>query len=842
MRAWLTALTAMTWLAVCVQNAAMADEPASVDFASRIRPIFERNCFKCHGPEKQRGGLRLDVRESVLVGGDSGEPAVVPGKVESSALLERVSSDKDDRRMPPKGTRLSVDEVSLLRRWVAAGASWPAEAKGGAVTRGRAAMVVTAADRDHWSFRPLRPIGPPRTRDAGAVSNPVDDFLNTARKAKNLTPAPEADRPTLIRRVTFDLIGLPPDFDDVTAFAGDRRPDAYERVVDRLLASPQYGERWGRHWLDLARYADSDGYESDLDRKTAYRYRDFVIHALNDDMPFDQFVRWQIAGDELEPGNPRALAATGFCTAAPCQETTPADLEENKEKIRYDELDNMLSTTSSAFLGLTLGCARCHDHKFDPIPTRDYYSMLAAFTTAGREDAPLSRPHRDLERWLRAQHRLYREDRMTALKLSDEEKFWLRQPEHFFVPVQIELYKRFGKTLEATDERLLEWMRPEQRKTWETLKSRLPKVKGEADRGIVLLDTAATPNQSFLLGRGSVMNKTSVVTLGFLQVLTDSPSADDFRARAQNRIGRKSTAEDADDGAPGTTYQRAALAEWLTDVEQGAGGLLARVAVNRIWHHHFGEGLTRTPDDFGTQGEKPVHPELLDWLARELVQGGWRLKPLHRRIVTSAAYRQATAYDPAKAAIDPENRFLWHRRPVRLEAEAIRDAMLAASGRLSPQVYGPSFRPLIPAEAIATRSKDAYPADIRDGPANWRRSVYAFIKRSVTNPFVEVFDSPDSTAACGRRNTTAVPTQNLLLLNDPFVRARARDLAERVSREAGADMDCRVRRAYELALSRNPRLDEEKSAREFLAKEGDQASLTDLCHVLFTLNEFLYVD
>ncbi len=318
MRAWLTALTAMSWLAAFVQNAAIADEPAPVDLASKVQSILERNCLKCHGPEKQRGGLRLDVRESVLAGGDSGEPAVVPGKVESSALIDRVSSDKDDRRMPPRGTRLSVDEVSLLRRWVADGASWPTAAKGATANPGRPEMVVTAADRDHWSFRQLRPISPPGTTGAGALSNPIDAFLNNARQAKNLTPAPEADRLTLIRRVTFDLIGLPPSFDDVTAFAGDRRPDAYERVVDRLLASPQYGERWGRHWLDLARYADSDGYESDLDRKTAYRYRDFVIHALNDDMPFDQFVRWQIAGDELEPGNPRALAATGFCTAAPC--------------------------------------------------------------------------------------------------------------------------------------------------------------------------------------------------------------------------------------------------------------------------------------------------------------------------------------------------------------------------------------------------------------------------------------------------------------------------------------------------------------------------------------------
>ena len=337
-------------------------------------------------------------------------------------------------------------------------------------------------------------------------------------------------------------------------------------------------------------------------------------------------------------------------------------------------------------------------------------------------------------------------------------------------------------------------------------------------------------------------NKKSVVTLGFLKVLTGSASAGDFRARAMNRVGRNSTAEDTGDGARGTSYQRAALAEWLTDVEQGAGGLVARVAVNRIWQHHFGEGLSRTPDDFGTQGDRPAHPELLDWLAGELVQGGWRLKPLQRRIVMSHAYRLATTHDAAKAAVDPENRLLWHRRPIRLEAEAIRDAMLAVSGRLSEKLYGPSFRPPIPAEAIATRSKDAYPTDIRDGPSSWRRSVYAFTKRSVPNPFVEMFDFPESTAACGRRNATAVPTQNLLLLNDPFVRARAGDLANRVSKEAGPDTEGCVRRAYSLALGRMPSDSEVNLADEFLSKHSSPESLADFCHVIFTLNEFLYVD
>ena len=817
---------------------AFEDPPSGIDYTSKIGPIFERACLKCHGPEKQRGGLRLDRRDSILAGGDSGQPAIVPGKVDESALLDRVSSAEEDQRMPPNGERLSVQEVASLRQWVKEGAPWPAAIQAGNNSTDRAEMVVTETDRDHWSFRPLLAVTVP---DPVTRQNayPIDDLLNVARRARKLTATTEADRTTLIRRLSFDLVGLPPPFEEVEAFVGDISPDAYERVVDRLLASPHYGERWGRHWLDLARYADSDGYENDLDRKTAYHYRDFVIRALNDDMPFDQFVRWQIAGDEFDPNNPSAVAATGFCTSAPSQETTPSDTEENKAKIRYDELDNMLATTGSALLGLTVGCARCHDHKFDPIPTRDYYAMLSAFTTSKRENASLSKPRRDLERWLREQRRLHREDKMNELKLSDDEKFWLRQPEHFFVPIQIELYKKYGKTLDVTDDAFAAWLKPDQRTTWEGLKARVLEEKVADSRGIVLLDDSSTLRESFVLGRGSVSNKKAAVQLGFLQVLTRTANADDFVAKARSRIV---PGEGQDLPALGTTYQRAALAEWLTDFDHGAGALLARVAVNRLWQHHFGEGLSRTPDDFGTTGEKPTHPELLDWLAGELIQGGWRLKPLHRRILLSAAYRQATTHDEAKAAIDPENRLIWHRRPLRLESEAIRDAMLAASGRLVPEVCGPSFRPPIPAEAIATRSKDAYPTDIRDGPDTWRRSVYAFIKRSVPNPFVEVFDAPESTATCGRRNTTAVPTQNLLLLNDPFVRARAHDFAERIAKESGDNLDRRIQRAYELALSRSPKDDERKSARAFLSENAGHELLADFCHVLFTLNEFIYVD
>ena len=348
------------------------DQPRPVDFAAEIRPILVRACLKCHGPEKPKGGLRLDSLVVAMAGGDSGEPAIKPGHPEASDLMKRIASVDPGVRMPMRGDALERGEIDLLRRWIAEGASWPAERVAAAPAR-PAEKVVTDADRDHWSFRPLRPVVPPVPIHGDRARNPIDRFLLAAMEPKGLSMAPEADRRTLIRRLSFDLVGLPPSPDDVEAFVRDRSTDAYERLVDRLLASPHHGERWGRHWLDVARYADSDGYENDLDRRVAYRYRDFVIRAINADMPFDQFVRWQVAGDEDAPDDPDALAATGFCTAAPSQDTTPADTDENKAKIRYDELDNMLSTAGSGLLGLTIGCARCHDHKFDPIPTRDYY-------------------------------------------------------------------------------------------------------------------------------------------------------------------------------------------------------------------------------------------------------------------------------------------------------------------------------------------------------------------------------------------------------------------------------------------------------------------------------------
>ncbi len=763
------------------------------------------------------GGLTLDTEAGLRKGGGRGR-AVVPGQPDRSLLLQAVAGTHPTLKMPPGG-KLAPAEVALLRDWIQAGAVLPSASS----ERGRAA---------HWAFQPLQKPVIPRVKNRGWVRNPIDAFILRRLEAKGLTPNAAADRRTLIRRVTFDLTGLPPTPEEVGQFVNDRTSDAYPRLVDRLLASPAYGERWGRHWLDLARYADSDGYEADKDRPEAWPYRDFVIKALNEDLPYRTFIRWQLAGDEYAPDNPAAVAATGFLAAGPYVIPVPSDTEHNKLRYRYDDLDNMLSTTSSAMLGLTVGCARCHDHKYDPIPTRDYYQMLAAFTSTERRVASLVRPQRELDQWVAEEKTRLRNAKIDRLPLSDEEKRLLRLPSFFFFVSQARLYKEYGKQLEVSDAELRDSLSPELVRKLEALekaaKAAPQPAKGEPAHALILTDTGPAPAASYLLRRGEVDEAKEPVSPGFLQVLEHGRTPAEYLIAA---------------AAPGaaTTRRRMALAEWMTDTEHGAGQLLARVIVNRLWQHHFGEGLVRTPGDFGLQGEHPTHPELLDWLAGALIRNGWRLKPLHRLMALSAAYQQGDGLDARRAAIDPENRLWWRRRPLRLEAEVLRDATLAVSGGLNRRMYGPAFRPRIPKEAIATRSGDAYPTDIKDSPDLQCRSVYAFIKRSVNQPLMEVFDAPEATAACSRRVVSTVPTQALALLNDPFIREQAEQFAQRASREAGGDAAARVRRAYLLALGRTPTTAEAERAARFL-RQGDARALADFCHVLLTLNEFIYVD
>ena len=696
-------------------------------------------------------------------------------------------------------------------------------------------MVVTEKDRNHWAFRPLGGV------ESIAIKNSVDSFVF----GHDVPTLKEASRRTLVRRLYLDLTGLPPTPEQVGAFEQDSDARGYERLVDQLLASRHFGERWGRHWLDVARYADSDGYESDLDRREAWPYRDWVIRALNDDLPFDTFLKWQIAGDEIAPANPDAVIATGFLAAAPFQDTTPADTEENKLKIRYDELDDMVSTTSLAFLGLTLGCARCHDHKFDPLPTRDYYRMAAVFSTTERRVASLSKPRREFEMWREKQRLAWREAKMTELGLAEDQKYWLRQPEHFAVPAQTKLYKEYGERLKIGDGALRAGLPEPQRGIWDLLEKATAANEGgrlPAEKAWVTVDRQAEPLPQYLLGRGSVLSRKEEVHAGFLQVVSRGKTPEEFLREARP-AGLGNTSDPSVVGADGfihpvTTYQRTALATWLTDVEQGAGALVARVIVNRIWQHHFGEGLVKAPNDFGYQSDPPSNAALLEWLAGELVRNGWHLKPIHKAILMSAAYRQQIGSGPRAL-----------RHPIRLESDALRDSILAVSGQLNRKMFGPPFRPIIPKEAIATRSKDEYPTSIQEGPEIWRRSVYAFVKRSVPNPVMEVFDAPDSSSSCGRRNVTTVPTQALTLMNSQLVRKAAVQFAQRVITEAGTEPAAQIERAYRLALGRGPSVAEKARANEFLQQAPDAGGaalpvegLTDLCHVLFTLNEFIYVD
>jgi mono/diheme cytochrome c family protein len=843
----------------------------AADDTAEARAVLTAHCLKCHGPAKQKGGLRFDSRDGLLNKGDSGSAAVVPGKPDASELIRRVTAKDATERMPPEGAALSVAQVNSLRKWIGAGAKLPQVAP---ATTERSELTVTDDDRRHWAFLPLTKIEPPAVADAGRVRTLIDRFILAGLATKGLTPAAPATREQLLRRVTFDLTGLPPTPEAVEAFVKAADPDAaYRGVVDRLLASPAYGERWGRHWLDVARYADSGGYESDFDRPNAYHYRDFVIRALNDDMPFDEFVRRQLAGDEYHPDDPRAIAATGFLAAGPSPMLPARLLEEERMRQRYIDLDDMVATTGTALLGLTVGCARCHDHKFDPVPTRDYYRILAALHSGDKAEVPLGTraevatnlrarsewekqrqsAEARLKEWLDGQKKklgpAIRVKKIDQLKLADAEKALLRDKAESAEAKA--LAKKHAKALAVTDADLHGAMDDASRRRWDELAGELAAVQKREPRAIPVAlayrDAGAKPAPSWLFRRGDFHDREIPVELGFLTVLTRDKPAAVYWKEAR-------TAGDRTD----TTYQRRALAAWVTDADRGAGSLLARVIVNRVWQHHFGEGLVRTPNDFGVRGDRPSHPELLEWLAAELVGHGWKLKQLHQTILLSTIYRQGTAFEEAKAKADPENRLLWRMRPRRLEAEALRDAILSVSGTLNPKKYGPAFKPPIPADAMVARNiQSKYPTDVADGPAVRRRSVYMFHKRVIPYPLFQAFDAPDAQQCTGRRNITTVATQGLALLNDPFVRARAADFADRLTREVGNDPAQAVDRAYRLAFGRPPTDAErdasveflaaqvrERSAREPKAAAGDvrRLALTDYCQALFGLNEFAYVD
>ncbi|NUM52047.1 MAG: DUF1553 domain-containing protein [Candidatus Hydrogenedentes bacterium] len=802
-------------------------------------------------------------------GGRSRRCLVAPLAVAVLTLTYPISAAEDPsaqlERLRASVTEVQAQRESLLRRLDSIDKA-VSPAKNPKIPHRK----VTDEDRAFWSFQPLKRVDPPAMRNSSWSTTLIDTFIGAALEAKGIAPSPQVSPGKLVRRLYYDLIGLPPSPEEIEAFERDPSPEAYEKLVDHLLASPHFGERWGRHWLDVARYADSDGYEFDIERPNAYHYRDFVIRAFNDDLPFDTFVKWQLAGDECAPENPLALAATGFCTSGPT--VSNQELELNK----YDEWDDMLSTTSVAFLGMTVACARCHDHKYDPISSHDYYRMLSAFTSTKRYEALMApRAEADAYRvkvaeWegrnaeahaaLQAIYSPVRDQlriaRIDALRATDDEKSLLKLAKDDTNESQKKLLAKHAEALKVPDEEIRTQLDAESIAKADAALASIAAIEIEKPvsppLALALTDAKPEPADSYFLARGNPDAKQEKVALGFLSVLPGSE--DDRFAPATLRTADAKT-----------TFRRAALAEWLTDVDRGAGRLTARVIVNRVWNHYFGHGIVRTPNDFGRQGDRPSHPELLDWLAAELVQNGWSLKHIHKLILMSAVYQQSSEYDETAAAIDPDNRLLWRQNPKRLEAEIIRDATLAITNCLNPRMYGPGVFPFMPPDAVATGSTPKWPLDAKDGPDTWRRSIYIFVRRSARMPMIESFDAPDTVVSCGRRLATVTPTQSLSMMNSAFSSDQARFFADRLRAEAGDNREGWVRRAFAFALNRPPTDHElalslgflEKQVQRHIKQEADetktnyyalkdkdvvQSALVDFAQVILSLNEFVYVD
>ena len=980
-------------------------------FKGSVRAVLQAKCVKCHSGERLEGGFDMNTRELAVKGGERG-PAVVPGD-HAKSLFWQLTAHAKEPHMPYERAKLSDSDIAKIAEWIDLGAPYDKpfiEIDESAWTK----KVTAAEGKKHWAYQPLmRQITNPKPQ----IPNPIDGFLLAKLEKAGIAPNPAADRRTLVRRAYLDLIGLPPTPEQVAAFLKDDSPRAYEKVVDELLASPRFGEKQARHWLDLVRFAESHGFEHDYDRPTAYHYRDFVIKALNADLPFDTFVRWQLAGDEIAPADPLALMATGYLAAG----VHSTQITKNEvEKQRYDELDDMLANVGTTFLGLSVGCARCHDHKFDAIPARDYYRMLSTFTTTVRTEVQIDlEPEKyaaakaafDLEhtRFTDARTAFEKEqlparfaawekaqggkplaagwvlprvasgksaggatlaaqpdgstllsgknpttetltfalttdlEGITALRLealahpslvkggpgratngnfalsdvrvlaeplngkgaaavrvklagaratfeqkglgvanaidADAKSAWAVDPQFgkdhaaafaFAEPVGFAGGTKLTVTLSfnnntghgigrprfsisagakpdltasaapegvraalalpaekrtpAQAAALLAWYGPQDAEFAKLQKAEqehaatapkpntvkaliasegLPAVKLHTQGGDFLKET-------HFLRRGDPAQKSGVAAVSFLQALMPG-------AEAQTKWLKPAPAGSR------LSYRRTAFADWLTDTDGGGGHLVARVIVNRLWAEHFGRGLVATVSDFGVRGELPTHPALLDYLATELIRNGWKLKPIHKLIVTSAAYQQSSARDDAKAKLDPDNALVWRQPVRRLQAEVIRDSILFVGGRLNTTMYGPG-----------TLSEESP-----------RRSIYFTMKRSKLIPSLVVFDAPDGTTSVGERPSTTVAPQALYLMNNPYVRAAAYGLAARATGDSKATDAAVVTRAYQIALCRPPTQGELADALAFLkphAGAAREAALADLCQVLFCLNEFLYAE
>ncbi len=912
---------------------------APVDFIRDIQPILANRCVSCHGPEKQRGGFRIDRKADALKGGDIHSPAIVPKKSAESPLIHFVGGLVPGMLMPRKGEPLTPKEIGLLRAWIDQGTAWPDNTE----------IAAPLAAKRHWAFQPVaRPSPPLAALHSPWPRNPIDIFILTRLEKERLAPSPEAERRTLIRRVCFDLIGLPPTPAEVDAFVNDPDPLAYEKLVDRLLASPQFGERWARHWLDVVRFAESHGFETNQPRPNAWPYRDYVIRAFNDDKPYDQFIREQLAGDALGIDE-----ATGFLVAGAWDSVKSPDPVLTAQQ-RADELHDMVATTGSAFLGVTVGCARCHSHKFDPIPQTDYYAIKAVFAgvqhgerrlprtpPADREQQaatirgelerveraldrfiPLARvgaatgtlrppvqPGINVERFPKVEARWVRFTSKATNENSrlepclDELEVWTAEenprnaargehvkrsssgdyngnPKHLLEHVNDGRYGNDRSWIsnqpgrgwvqielpQAVNINKIVWGRDREGKytdrlpvdyrievavqsgEWRTVagsEDRKPFVAGakpeapySAD-GMSAADAAELKRllaeREQLTARLKALTTEPMVYAGKFE--TPGPILRFHRGdpmQPREVVGPSALSELGSKlHLPTDTPERErrlALARWVTDPRHP---LTARVIVNRLWHYHFGTGIVNTPSDFGINGARPTHPELLDWLAVELIEHSWSLKHIHRLIVTSATYRQASTPNEQGLRLDAGSRLLWRYPHRRLEAEPLRDAILAVSGRLDLRMGGPGFDLFDP----NTNYVKVYNSKQRFEPDTWRRMVYQNKPRMQLDDTFGAFDCPDAGQIAPRRTSSTTPLQALNLLNSPFLLQQAGFLTTRLEREAGTDVNHQVRLAFRLLFSREPTTVEVEAATRLIREHG----LTVFARAMLNANEFLYV-
>jgi mono/diheme cytochrome c family protein len=750
---------------------ALAEEGGSgaVDFVRDIAPILEQHCIRCHQPNVKKGDLSLATRADL-----DANDFLSPGSPDESHLLEVVMpAGGAAALMPKEGPSISDHEINLLRSWIAGGAKWPE----GFVVKERA-----KADRSWWSLQKLRLSDPPAPeKDAEWGANRIDRFIVAGLAEKRLHHNPPADRRALIRRVTYDLTGLPPTPDEINAFLADSSPDAYKNLVDRLLASPRYGEHFGRDWLDVVRFGESTGFEVNHLVDNAWPYRDYVIRSFNDDKPFDRFIMEQLAGDVIAPGDPGVEIGLTFLVCG------PVDIVGNKDavqaaQIRADTVDEMIRATGETFLGLTIGCARCHDHKFDPISQRDYYNLYA--TLAG----------------------VFHDDRVVAAESQKRERAEKIQ------------------SLQARKKSLEESLAAESNTPADPARlAQLRQQIADLDQQIA----AVPPLPSLRVGR-------------FEQPAPDQCIYEGGDAQRKGEHVEPASISALADAAPGyeltsdapEQQRRLALARWI--VAPG-NPLPPRVLANRIWKHHFGTGIAATPNDFGYMGERPTHPELLDWLAQQLVDNGWRLKPLHNIIVMSQTYQQASTYQPEAANVDADSRLLWRFPPQRLTAEEIRDTMLFVSGKLDEHLGGPGFR-------LYQYSRDNVstytPLDVF-GPETYRRSVYHQNARASRIDLLSDFDAPDCAFGTSRRTPTTTPLQSLALMNHSFTMTMAQALAERLTKDADThDVAPQIALAFELAIGRPASAGESAAA----AKLIEQYGLRAFCRALLNTSEMIYVN